>query len=351
MTPLGPERPLAAIGAITLVATGCAPEPVTAADVVSRAPPTSEAVHLTLPSRDELIALWQLPPGDPWAPYEKFTLPTALDQAQVPGELPDVGALQEVYAARCAAAHAAEAGLPPGTMWVVDLRGAAAVAFGSELSLRARQSLAIVPTFNNWPAEGELVPAEETLAAMIAMPPRAPAPGPQASVPVLLLDAWRLAYKDQEIDESVVDNRYMLSEGDLPSAEVLRSQSIGRVVYLVEDRASVAWEEDDLNGVFLSYKEAGIEIDIVDVPWLCDDRVAAQPTWWPLLSSCPLSVLPRCTVVEDECFYARARGGFGGIHARPFAIGHPYVGGPAGGHAFGGGHLGGHSFGGGIGGG
>jgi hypothetical protein len=330
------DLPLAALAPMTLAAAGCAPEPFTAADFVSGEPPAPQSTYISLPTRDELVRAWQLPPGDPWAPYEKFTLPASLEQAHGVSELPDVGALEDVRTAKCAAANVAAAGLPSDAMWVVDLRGAASVAFGSELSRRARPSVAIVPTFNNWPADRELVPAEETLAAMIAMPPRASAPGPQSTVPVFLLDAWRLAYKDQEVEESIVDNRYMLSAGDLPSPEALRSRGIGRVVYVVEDRGSVVSEEDDLNDLFQAYQNAGIGIDIVDLAWLCGEPVADPETWWARLGGCQLSVSPRVTVIHDRRFYLRARGGFGGVHARPFAMGGHGVG-----HAFGGGAGGG----------
>jgi hypothetical protein len=309
--------PLLPLGTMTLVVAGCAEEPFTASDFVSRGPPTPQSTFMSLPGSEDVIAQWQLPSGDPWAPYEKFTLPTALDQARGVGELPDIMSLEDVRTGQCAAARAAEAGLPLGTMWVVDLRGAASVAFGSALSRRSARPVAVVPTFNNWPVQNGLVPAEETLAAMVSMPPRALAPGTQASVPVFLLDAWRLAYKEDTIEEPIVDNRYMLSAGDLPSAQVLHAQGIRHVIYVVEDGGAVATEEDDLNDLFASYQDIGIEIDLVDLAWLCQAQLTGWPGGWLGPGAYPLRVVPRSTVVHDRRFYARARGGFGGIHARP----------------------------------
>jgi hypothetical protein len=320
------------VGTMTLVATGCV-EPLTPASFVSREDPSLPLQSVSLPSRDELVSQWQLPADNPWAPYEKFTLPSFLDQARGVGALPDIGGLADVQAARRAAAFASDAGLLPGTLFVIDLRGAASVAFGSELSHRSGQSVAVVPTFNNWPADDELVPAEETLAAMIAMPPRLMDAAAPAAVPVFLLDAWRLAYKDDEIDDSIVDNRYMLSASDLPSVEVLASQRIERVIYVVEDRHAVAREEDDLNDLFQAYDDAGIEIDIVDLAWFGGEVFPAGPQMWVRLEACHLTVYPRVTVIHDGRFYARARGGFGGAHARPFVVGHPSVAG----HGIGGG--------------
>jgi hypothetical protein len=326
-----PLAPIGAFGAMTLLVAGCAEEPLTASDFVSREQPKPPSTFVSLPDSETLIARWQLPPGDPWAPYEKFTLPAALDQAFGVVELPDIVALKDVGMAQCAGARAAEAGLPPDAMWVVDLRGAASVSFGSALSRQARQSVAVVPTFNNWPAESALVPAEETLAAMIAMPPLQAAPGPQATVPVFLLDAWRLAYKNDAIGESIIDNRYMLAAGDLPSGEVLRAHGIRRIVYVVEDRGSVSTEEDDLNEVFGSYQDVGIEIDLVDLASLCQAEPPVEPTGWFPSGATRLTVVPRGTVVHDRQFYARARGGFGGIHARPSGGGRSFGGGIGGG--------------------
>ena len=100
---------------------------------------------------------------------------------------------------------------PTTPAWFVDLAGAASIAFADALSHASRASIAAIPTFNNWPAENELVPAEQTLTAMIQMPPRLPADDDVSARPMFLLDSWRLAYKDETIDEGVIDNRYMLT--------------------------------------------------------------------------------------------------------------------------------------------
>jgi hypothetical protein len=71
--------------------------------------------------------------------------------------------------------------------------------------------VSLVTTFNNWPADNELVPAEETLAALVTMQPNLGADDEAGACPVFLLDAWRLAYRDDEINDEVTDNRYMLT--------------------------------------------------------------------------------------------------------------------------------------------
>lgn len=280
---------------------------------------------VTLPSYDRTVAAWQLPPQNPWAPYAKFTLLTALTALKEQGEqveLPDVSKLVTVNNAVAAAAQLATTGLPDEAMWVVDLRGPAAVAFGSYLSLRTPSPVSVVPTFNNWPAENELVPAEETLAALATMLPQPPPPDAQASVPVFLLDAWRLAFRNEDIEEDVVDNRYYLNPADLPDAQRLREQGLRRVVYVVEQRADVETEEDDLNSIFYAYQQAGISVHVVDLALLA----ARSPdvAWATVLAQTELVIAPRATILHDTGFYLRARGGFGGLHARPHGPGHRY---------------------------
>jgi hypothetical protein len=123
----------------------------------------------------------------------------------------------------------------------------------------------------------------------------------------------------------MTDNRYMLNPSDFPSAEMLRARGIHRVIYVVEARDDTIHEEDDLNELFLSYAEAGIEIDVVDLALLqgIPSRVAVYvgppyPHWWwwyfgPYRFTC----IHRWTVVHDPRFYVRARGGFGGVHGVP----------------------------------
>jgi hypothetical protein len=214
-----------------------------------------------------------------------------------------------------AATHVANSGVPDDAMWLVDLRGAASVAFGSTLSQRTALPLAVVPTFNNWPGDDEVIPAEETLAAMVSMPPRKPSPDELAARPVFLLDAWRLAFRNDEIDEDAYDNRYYLNPSDLPSVERLVEQGIHRLIYVVEDLGAVTNEEDDLHAALLAYQEAGITIHFVDLAWLSGypPQQSFIETWMPRR----IQLIHRPTIIHDPHFFLRARGGFGGIHATP----------------------------------
>jgi hypothetical protein len=285
----------------------------------AEAPSTTKDV-ITM-SRSDAVALWQLPPDNPWMRYEKLTLLTSVDSMPSTILLPHVDDLEVVADARTAAEVVATVGLPPETMFVVDLRGAASVAFGSTLSRRARESVSPVLTFNNWPADAEMIPAEETLSALLTMTPR-PLSGSETgdvTRPVFLLDAWRLAYRYDTVDDDVTDNRYMLNPSDLPSADVLHAEGIRRVVYVVESLDDSTMEEDDLNQIFLEYQAEGILVSMVDLDWL--RSLADPPRWDSRLASYLLQVDTRMTLLTDPTFYIRARGGFGGPEIVPVVSG------------------------------
>jgi len=214
-----------------------------------------------------------------------------------------VRALQVVNVAERAAFGLARAGIPPNSLWIADLRGAASVAFGATLSRYA--SVAPVLTFNNWPAEQALVPAEETLAALLVFTPELPQ-GSAPATPVFLLDTWRLAYADQTIDDAT-DNRYLLGPHDFPSAEQLSSLGIHQVVYLVENRHATNMERDDLHAIFSEWADAGIELSIIDL----GDLLGEQPVE-PCIVEHRYIPRFRHTIVEGDYFHVHSPGGFGG---------------------------------------
>lgn len=301
---------------LALLSTACASRPWTpSVSVAYWSEEVPGLVATPAPAPTDALRGWQLPASDPWAPYAKSTLLASLSGDPVL-QLPDVSTLRVIRDARSAAVTLATQGLPADTLWMVDLRGAASVAFGSTLSHIATEPVSLVTTFNNWPAEDELIPAEETLAAMLTMPPRLP---PAAGGrPVFLLDAWRLAYRFDEPEDDVYDNRYVLAPTDLPDPATLRSRGVERVVYLVESLDDTEGEEDDLHETFFAYQQAGIAIFLVDLSWAAR-RVPQEPL--------PQALAPRVLVVEQRTtllmnpvFYRRARGGFGGVStgASPF---------------------------------
>jgi hypothetical protein len=284
---------------------------------VAYAPPPPRATTIELPSRDETLRRWQLPPNDPWAPYAKYTLLSAMDPSRQDVTLPDVMSLDDVRRAYEAGRRVGAAGIPPDIMLVVDLRGAASVAFGVGLSAAARQPVSLGPTFNNWPAQDELVPAEETLAALATLSPRVADGDGGPTTPVFLLDSWRLAYRYDDPGDETYDNRYVLSSSDLPDIATLRARGIQRVAYVVESLDDTGVEEDDVHAPFLDWERWGVPIAMVDLDLL--DR-PTRLDWDELFADDELVVRPRLTLLDDPLFYLRARGGFGGIYARPSPI-------------------------------
>jgi hypothetical protein len=298
---------------LALLASGCADRLATTPASVA-VPPQPYVASIDLPARADALARWQLPPDDPWAAYAKYTLLSALDERSGRTSLPDPGSLDDVLRATVAGRRVASNGLPSDTLWVVDMHGAASIAFGVAVSRDAAESVSLVPTFNNWPAENELVPATETLAALATMAPRLPQ-GDAATHPVFLLDSWRLAYRNEEPDDGAYDNRYILTPNDLPEVSTLRARGIRRVLYVVEKLSEGCAEEDDLHAAFADYQAAGITVAMMDLD-LLEAPVGAQ-AWDEQVRGCILDVRPRVTIIEQPSFYARAHGAFGGINAGP----------------------------------
>ncbi len=284
-----------------------------------------------IPPLETLVARWT--PGDgPWSRYNKLTLLASLERRDI--ALPEVESSGGVPEARRAAQALAEAGLSADTLWMIDLRGAASVAFAASLSQQAREPVTTVVTFNNWPDEGELVPAEITAAAMVRMAPKQASANTPGARPVFLLDAWRLAYPHAAIDDEVFDNRYMINPADLPAPEVLAGNGIRRVVYVVESIQERDREEDDLHDLFMRYQDAGIVLAIADLAMLGGpalEPVAADDSGVVLR---PLVIFPRHTLAEEPYFYGVAHSRFGVIGRPVFA--HP---GAGRGGGFGGGHV------------
>jgi hypothetical protein len=279
---------------------------------------------------------WALPETDPWSRFQKMTLLTSLDDMDAATPLPDTNALDVVQNARATARRVGAAGIPEDTLFIVDLRGPASVAFGAELSRASASPVSLVLTFNNWPSDDEIVPAEETLSSLVANAPRANGGG----APVFLLDAWRLAFRFDEADPGWVDNRYMLT--DMPGAEVLAQRGIKHVVYLVESLDDTEVEEDDLNETFLAWQTAGVQISMMDLGSFGEPD-GVYP-WENAFAHTYIHINPRRLLIHDPHFYVGAHGGFGGLRATPgVAGGHAHWGGGGfhgGGHG-GGGHGGG----------
>ena len=327
---------------VALLAAGCGMRPWTpSVSVAFWSQDVPEGAEVVLPSSTDLARAWQLPSDVAWSRYAKGTLMASVDPMGASATLPDVRSLEVVAQAEKAAVNVARSGLPRNTLWVVDLRGAASCAFAARLSKEAREPVAPVVTFNNWPADDAVVPADETLAGLLAFQPKPLPSSTTTAAPVFLLDSWRLAYRFDKPSDETYDNRYMVMASDLPDAATLKAQGITRVVYLVEDLDDAEVEEDDLHVSFGAWQAAGVGIYMVDLAFLNDVPPPANGTWlvdWNArLGPSAFRVRDRYTLVDDPVFYGRARAGFGFAFGRPAYHGH-YRGG--GGYGYGSGSHG-----------
>jgi hypothetical protein len=301
---------------VALLTGACAARPWTPAMSVSYyTEPVPDAITVQLPPRHQAMERWLLPPDQPWAPWTKATLLSALDEEPppVPQALPDIRLLEVVHRAEAAALAVARNGIPPHSLWLSDLRGAASVAFVATLS--ARTPVAPVLTFNNWPAADEVIPTEETLAALVMYSPTLPQAAAPAT-PVFALDAWRLAFADDDIADAT-DNRYVLSPSDFPNAGQLAALGVTQVVYLVEEWSAEEVEEDDLHDVFAAWAEAGVAITVLDLRTL-----TGEPHLQTYVETHRYFPVPRVTIVEGDWLHRRSPGGFGGHVGPPGPSGH-----------------------------
>jgi hypothetical protein len=133
---------------------------------------------------------------------------------------------------------------------VVDLVGEEAVAFAAGAS----SSLTPVFLFDNWPHPRGVVPSHRTLGAAVYYQPvfaKAKKERKPTAPPMYVLERGRLAtYTDSA---SQFDNRYVAK---LPSKV---APSGTKVLYVVPT-ASALPELDDLNGLFLEWLKAGVEV-------------------------------------------------------------------------------------------
>jgi hypothetical protein len=137
---------------------------------------------------------------------------------------------------------------------VIDLPGPDAVAFAAGLAQLAEP----VFTFDNWPHPLGVVPAHQTLSAVVYYRPLfEKASSGARKMTAFVLDRNRLLpYTD---DGAKFDNRYVAR---LPAASALTSANTKHVLY-VSPAGSEVQERDDLNDDFVGYERAGIDVRVV----------------------------------------------------------------------------------------
>jgi hypothetical protein len=141
----------------------------------------------------------------------------------------------------------------PETLFIADLPGPEAVAFGAGLASWAD----LLPGFANWPHPFGVVRSHETLAALLyyaAYVQERKQQLPASAPGLLLLDSQRLQpYTD---DGKQFDNRYVAV---VPPVSALQQRGIKQVMYITPDRQQ-RHESDDLNDDFVAYRDASIQV-------------------------------------------------------------------------------------------
>ena len=143
----------------------------------------------------------------------------------------------------------------PETLFIADLPGPEAVAFGAGLAGWAD----LVPAFDNWPHPAGVVPSHETLAAMLYYANYVQEQKRRSQSPPRPSSCWiRGACRPILTGSDQFDNRYL---ANVPLADALKERGIRNVLYVVPDR-SQKQERDDLNDEFVEYKSKQIGVSV-----------------------------------------------------------------------------------------
>ncbi len=220
-----------------------------------------------------LLSVYQ-PRAEAWRPFFVPTLLQSLTQSTLAMRIQPFHSTEMDEARRQAEGlrsllqQAPDAGR---TMIVADLPGPLSMSVGAALSDVAT----IVPMFDNWPHPHGVVPAHETLGAMIyyAREIEGKRASLAASAPVLLtLDSRRLSpYTDSAV---TFDNRYLAK---MPEAGQLRERGIERAIYLVKDEVQQN-ELDDLNEEMVAWERGGIDVRMLRLSDFRPDQTRLSPS-------------------------------------------------------------------------
>jgi len=140
-----------------------------------------------------------------------------------------------------------------GTFILVDIEGASSVALGFTLMSRGYRPVVAI---NTCTGPDEVLDMNPVLDALREGARFAHAfPRQRSAPPAFLLDARRMS-TTRPLVPGAFDNRWMIFRQDLPSADLLRSRKLSRVVVvLCEDTIA-----DDLRHVLYAWQKGGIEI-------------------------------------------------------------------------------------------
>lgn len=204
---------------------------------------------------DRLISIYQ-PSSATWQPFFVPTLLQSLGQNTLRNQVQPFNSndMRETYERAAGLKELiSQASNNAQTLIISDLPGPSSIALGAALA----DTNDIIPTFDNWPHPLGVVPAHETLGAMLyyASEIEEQKKKLKADAPaVLLLDNRRLAaYRDEE---SQFDNRYLAK---IPPIDQLKQRGVENILYIVRDEQQRE-ELDDLNDEFVEFEKNNIGV-------------------------------------------------------------------------------------------
>lgn len=285
--------------------------------------PAASALSSDALKAENLFKIWSPKPQSPWFPYAKATLFASADSndrltSAVTGMVsrPLHDKLQSVSGVSWVSS---------GMGIIVDLPQDESVIV-AEFFARC-YGFQPVALFNNWPHVRGLVNCEIVLHSLIALASQmgsASKISPQ-SPPIFMTENSRLGYRQPNEDD--FDNRYFLSEEDLPPSNYLRQHGINQIYYIYRgtpggdllgiqpkflspggiyiQRTAPDVETDDLNPYFCTLAKEGIELSKVSVETLEKSE--------PFLPETRKTVLSNFSLFKNSSFRRAAAGGFGAL--------------------------------------
>lgn len=253
---------------------------------------------------ENLFKVWSPKTGSPWFPYAKATLFASADSNKQL-VLAATGVVSKPLQDRLSGSPSLS-WTSSGTAIMVDLPQDESVIVGAHFA--ERYGFQPVALFNNWPHVRGVVNCEVVLTGLIALASQMASVASKTSPqrpPLFIVESSRLG--NRQPNENDFDNRYFLSEEDLPPSSYLKQHGITRFYYIHEDLMSgnPYVETDDLNPYFCTLAKEGIQIFKVSVDSL-DKPEPYQPQERK-------TVLSSFSLFESSTFRRAAAGGFGAL--------------------------------------
>ncbi len=253
---------------------------------------------------ETLFKAWSPRPDSPWFPYNKATLFASLDsnkQLAATGKVILSRSFQDRLTSLTALNWVSQ-----GVAIIADMSQDESVILAAHFA--DRYGFQPVALFNNWPDWRGLVNCESILVSLLALAPQMASGGSKLtsqSPPFFMVDCGRLG--NRMPNENDFDNRYFLSEEDLPPAKYFKQHGIYQIYYIKSDLLNFNpnVETDDLNPYLCALASEGIQIFKVSAAAL--DR----PESYHVQSR--KTVLSSFSLFENSAFRRAAAGGFGAL--------------------------------------